>query len=74
LNWHYFSLFVSCDSTSAIQIENNHVRQEQAKHIDIDCHFIREHVAAGFIKLIHIPSKYQLADLLDKGFTLQLFP
>jgi hypothetical protein len=49
------------------------LQQEQAKHIDIDCHFIRERVSAGFIKLIHIPSKYQLADPLVKALPCNLF-
>lgn len=46
---------------------------ERAKHIDINFHFIREHVASDLIKLIHISSKYQVIDPLTKALPRNLF-
>lgn len=57
---------VMCDNKSAIQLAENPTSHECSKHIDIDCHFIRQQVASGFIKLIHLPTHQQLADVFTK--------
>nr|GEY04250.1 hypothetical protein [Tanacetum cinerariifolium] len=36
------------------------------EHIDIRCHFIRDHVLKGDIELHFIPAQYQLADIFTK--------
>lgn len=51
------SVMVYCDSISAIQLATNPSCNERSKHIDIDCHFIREHVSSNFIKLTHVSSQ-----------------
>src|ERR1044072_8468351 len=67
------STMVLCDSKSAIQVATNPTCNDRTKHIDIDCHFICEHVAAGFLNLIHVTSKNQLADVLTKALPKPLF-
>ncbi|MCH80915.1 copia protein [Trifolium medium] len=60
------SVKVLCDSKSAIQLAHNPTTQERTKHIDIDRHFLRQHVQSGFLNLIHVKSNQQLADCLTK--------
>ncbi|XP_075076395.1 uncharacterized protein LOC142163043 [Nicotiana tabacum] len=58
-----------CDNKTAIQIAGNPIFHERTKHIEIDCHFVREKIKTGLITPCHVFSSLQLADLLTKGLT-----
>jgi len=48
------STHLHADNTSAIQIAANPVYHERTKHIEVDCHFIREAVDTRVISLPHV--------------------
>jgi hypothetical protein len=64
---------VYCDNISAVYLSDNPVQHQRTKHIEMDIHFVREKVARGQVRVLHIPSRFQIADIFTKGLPLQLF-
>ncbi|GJS10394.1 ribonuclease H-like domain-containing protein [Tanacetum coccineum] len=64
---------VYCDNVSAVYLSSNPVQHQRTKHIEIDIHFLRDLVAAGHIRVLHVPSRYQYADVFIKGLHTVLF-
>jgi hypothetical protein len=49
---------VFCDNVSAVYMTANPVHHKRTKHIKIDIHFVREKVALGEIRVLHVPSSH----------------
>ena len=62
-----------CDNRSALHLAANPVFHERSKHIELDCHLVREKLKAGLIHLLPIRSHSQVADLCSKVVPPRLF-
>ncbi|GJY42932.1 ribonuclease H-like domain-containing protein [Tanacetum coccineum] len=63
---------VYCDTANAVYLSYNPVQHQRTKHL-IDIHFVQDLVAAGQIRVLHVPSRYQYADIFTKGLPFALF-
>jgi hypothetical protein len=64
---------VYCDNISAVYMAGNPVQHRRTKHIEIDIHFVREKVALGQVRVLHVPSSAQFADIFTKGLPTTSF-
>ncbi|XP_021980138.1 uncharacterized mitochondrial protein AtMg00810-like [Helianthus annuus] len=64
---------VYCDNVSAIYLSGNPVQHQRTKHIELDIHFVREQVQRGQVRVLHVPSRCQVADIFTKGLPRVLF-
>jgi len=64
---------VYCDNISAVYMSSNPVQHQRTKHIEIDLHFVRERVALGHVKVLHVPTSSRYADIFTKGLPSTVF-
>ena len=64
---------ILCDNSSTIKLSKNPVMHGRIKHIDVRFHFLRDLIKDGVVKLDHCSSKDQLADIMTKPLSLEIF-
>ncbi|GJZ13146.1 retrovirus-related pol polyprotein from transposon RE1 [Tanacetum coccineum] len=62
-----------CDNTGVMYLCANSVYHSRMKHIALDYHFVHERVSEGSLRVLHISSKDQIADVLTKPLARSLF-
>jgi hypothetical protein len=66
------STLIYCN-ISTVYLSTNPIQHQRMKHIGIDLHFVREHMAISDVRVLHVPTTSQFVDIFMKGVPTSLF-
>jgi hypothetical protein len=55
-------ILVYCDDVSVVYLASNPIQHHCTKHVKIDLHFVRDKVAIGEVRILHVMTS-QFADI-----------
>lgn len=61
------------DNLGAVLLAANPVNHARSKHFELDLHFVRDRAHQKQIQIIHMPSRFQIADILTKPLSFSSF-
>jgi hypothetical protein len=67
------STLVYYDNVSAVYLSTNPVQHQRTKHVEIDLHFVCDCVAIGDVRVLHVPTTSQFADIFTKDLPFSTF-
>ena len=67
------STLIYYDNVSAVYLSTNPVQHQRTKHVEINLHFVRDRVAVGDVRVLHVPTTSQFADIFTKGLPSSTF-
>jgi hypothetical protein len=67
------STLVYYDNVSVVYLSTNPIQHQHMKHVEIDLHFVWEHVAIGDVHILHVSTISQFTDIFTKGLSTSLF-
>ncbi|GKC66374.1 ribonuclease H-like domain-containing protein [Tanacetum coccineum] len=69
----YRSLAGSLQYLTFTRPDISYAVQQRTKHIEIDIHFVLDLVTTRQVRVLHVPSRFQFADIFTKGLPSALF-
>ena len=67
------STLIWCDNTAAIAQSRNPIKPRAVRHMKIRYHYLRDLVKSNIVRLEYIETSNQIADILTKPLTPQVF-